>query len=109
MDDDTTSQSNRVDPKSSPEDIISQNKALSLQVTELTVAMAKMEALHYNLAHDLKTPVIGIAGLIKILLDEYADRLPEEGQRYLKLIQKASEKMGLLIDERAVSRGSRSI
>lgn len=74
------------------------NKDISSESDTLQAAYAEMEGFGYSIAHDLKTPVVGISGLAQILEEGYADLLPEEGRRYIKLIQKSAKRMGMLID-----------
>ncbi len=68
------------------------------KIAELKAVIAEMEAFNYTMVHDLKNPMIGISGLANILSDDYSKYLPEEGQRYIGLIQKSTKKMGLLIE-----------
>jgi signal transduction histidine kinase len=65
---------------------------------ELVRANRDLEAFSYSVAHDLRTPLRGINGFSRILLEDYASKLDEEGSRHLDRIAAAAETMGLLID-----------
>ena len=49
-------------------------------------------------AHDLKSPLIGIAGMTKIFIEEYGSTIDEEGKSMLDLIEDSSDKLRRLID-----------
>lgn len=67
---------------------------------ETTEALNReLEAFSYSVSHDLRTPLRGIAGFSNVLLEEYSDRLDEQGHDYLRRIAAAAAKMGLLIDD----------
>ena len=44
-------------------------------------------------------PLRSIGGFARVLLEDYADRLDAEGQRYLQIIHQEARKMGQLIDD----------
>ncbi|MBC8315212.1 MAG: GAF domain-containing protein [Bacteroidales bacterium] len=49
-------------------------------------------------AHDLKSPLIGIAGMTKLFSEEYSSTIDEEGRSMLDLIEGSSDKLRRLID-----------
>jgi signal transduction histidine kinase len=51
----------------------------------------------YSVSHDLKSPVIGIYGLVKRLHQVYADVLGEKGKTYCDQILKAAEHLSALV------------
>ena len=53
----------------------------------------------YVVSHDLKEPLITIEGYSKIILNEYRDRVDEEGKGYLNSIVQSSQRMKHLIDD----------
>jgi PAS domain S-box-containing protein len=53
----------------------------------------------YCISHDLKSPLVGIHGLARLLQRQYLDRLDERGKRYCDQILKASEQVAALIEE----------
>jgi PAS domain S-box-containing protein len=69
------------------------------RTAQLEAANRELEAFSYSVSHDLKSPLRAIAGFSRILLDEYAGYLDENGRRFLQIIQTDTLKMGKLIDD----------
>lgn len=59
----------------------------------------ELESFNYSIAHDLRAPLRSINGFSGILTEEYADKLDEQGKRYLEKIQKNATSMSELIDD----------
>lgn len=53
----------------------------------------------YSVAHDLKSPTIGIHGLTRLLAEKYKPALDEKGQLYCEQILKASESVVALVEK----------
>ena len=51
------------------------------------------------MSHDLRAPLRGIDGFSLALLEDYADRLDDEGRNHLQRIRAATQRMGQLIDD----------
>lgn len=66
---------------------------------ELAAKNRELEMFTYSVSHDLKAPLRGIDGYSRLLLEDYADRLDEEGKRFLGSVRQASAHMGQLIDD----------
>ncbi|MEP6605321.1 MAG: ATP-binding protein, partial [Nitrosospira sp.] len=62
-------------------------------------ANKELESFSYSVSHDLRSPLRAINGFARILHEDYADRLDDEGRRLLKVIRDNSNKMGILIDD----------
>jgi len=79
------------------------NLKLESEVVERTKqlqdANKELEAFSYSVSHDLRTPLRGIDGFSQILLDEYQDKLDEQGKTYLHRVRSASQRMAQLIDD----------
>ncbi len=59
----------------------------------------KLKLFAYSVAHDLKSPAIGIYGITKLLHMKYRDLLDERGRNYCDQILKASEHVAALVEE----------
>lgn len=59
----------------------------------------KIKHFAYSVSHDLKSPIVGINGLIRLLHQQYRDRLDERGRRYCDQVLKVSEHILALIEE----------
>lgn len=62
-------------------------------------ASKELEAFSYSVAHDLRAPLRSIDGFSQALLEDCADRLDNDGKRYLKHVCDAAQQMGELIDD----------
>ncbi|HLK47321.1 MAG TPA: ATP-binding protein [Bryobacteraceae bacterium] len=69
------------------------------RTAQLEAANQELESFSYSVSHDLRTPLRAIDGFSKMLLEDYADQLAGEGQRYLKLIRQSTTHMAALIDD----------
>ncbi|MGV3617572.1 MAG: CHASE domain-containing protein [Fimbriimonas sp.] len=64
---------------------------------ELTVSNQELEAFCYSVSHDLRSPLRSVDGFSKALLEDYGERLDEEGRRYLERVRQAARRMDELI------------
>lgn len=80
-----------------------QNAALEVIVAgrtqELAAAVKELESFTYSVAHDLRAPLRAINSFSRAIMDDHAAELSEEPRDYLLRIVRASERMGLLIDD----------
>ncbi len=65
----------------------------------LAAANKELEAFSYSVSHDLRAPLRGIDGFSLALLEDYADKLDEDGRDYLHRVRAATQRMGILIDD----------
>ncbi len=66
---------------------------------DLQALNQELEAFSYSVSHDLRAPLRWIAGYSRILLEDYGDRLDEEGRRHLRSIESAARRMNDLIED----------
>ena len=65
---------------------------------ELRTSSEKLKIFAYSVAHDLKSPSIGIYGLARLLQKNFAEILGEKGVGFCDQITKASEHVASLVD-----------
>ena len=68
------------------------------RTSELLAVNRELESFAYSVSHDLRAPLRGINGFCQVLLDDYKDKLDEQGIDYLRRVRNASVRMGNLID-----------
>jgi signal transduction histidine kinase len=66
---------------------------------ELAALNQEIEAFSYSVSHDLRGPLRSMDGFSQALLEDYGDKLDDEGKDSLQRIRAASQRMGRLIDE----------
>jgi two-component system, sensor histidine kinase and response regulator len=75
------------------------NTELSDRVEELAAANAELESFSYTVSHDMRAPLRQVSGFIALLQEGLRDRQNEQDAEYMDLIEKATKRMGLLIDD----------
>ncbi len=79
------------------------------RTAELQVANKELEAFAYTVSHDLRAPLRAINGFTRILSEDFAKELPDEGKQVCSVIIENTLRMGQLIDDLlAFSRVGRS-
>jgi two-component system, sensor histidine kinase and response regulator len=68
-----------------------------LRSEELAAAYRDLESFSYSISHDLRAPLRTIDGFAKMLEEDFAESLGEEGRRRLDIIRGGSQKMDRLI------------
>lgn len=78
------------------------NVELEERITARTAALnaksRELETFAYSVAHDLKAPLRGIDGYSRLLLEDHAANLNDEGRSFLDTIHGSTEEMSQLID-----------
>jgi PAS domain S-box-containing protein len=79
------------------------NQELEQRVASRTAALEEaikeQEAFSYTVSHDLRAPLRAIDGFARILQEEYASILGEEGRRYTETIGRNAVRMSQLISD----------
>ena len=69
------------------------------RTAELNTLNKELESFSYSVSHDLRSPLRAIDGFSHALLEDYSERLDEQGKDYLHRVRAASQRMGELIDD----------
>jgi two-component system, NtrC family, sensor kinase len=74
-------------------------EARAALVEELELKNEELESFSYSVAHDLRAPLRSIDGFSLALLEDYADKLDDEGRQYLRYVRESAQQMAQLIDD----------
>ena len=66
---------------------------------ELEAKNKELETFTYSVSHDLKAPLRGIDGYSRLLVEEYADKLDDEGLLFLNNVRQSATQMNQLIED----------
>jgi len=69
------------------------------RTAQLNAANNELESFSYSVAHDLRAPLRAMDGFSRLLVEDFAPLLPDEAQRYLRLVRENAQQMGHLIDD----------
>lgn len=79
------------------------NAELSQRVRQRTAQLEsvvrELESFAYSVSHDLRAPLRAVDGFTMALLEDYGDRLDDEGRNYLDRIHHGAQRMSELIDD----------
>jgi len=75
------------------------NESLEREVIERTAANKELESFCYTVSHDLRSPLRAMEGFSRLIEEDHASGLNEEGKRYLSNVRDNSRRMGRLIDD----------
>ncbi len=75
------------------------NENLKKESEKLEDANKELEAFAYSVSHDLRVPLRAIDGFSRIVIEDYEDKLDDEGKRLLNVVRENTQKMGQLIDD----------
>jgi light-regulated signal transduction histidine kinase (bacteriophytochrome) len=79
------------------------NAELEQRVVERTAALdaksRELETFAYSVAHDLKAPLRGIDGYSRLLLEDYSEKLNDEGRQFVQTITASTSEMNQLIED----------
>lgn len=69
------------------------------RTAELNAINKELESFSYSVSHDLRAPLRAIDGFSLALLEDYEEKLDDEGRDYLRRVRNGVGRMGLLIDD----------
>ena len=75
------------------------NAALLRRAEQLKVTNLELESFSYSISHDLRIPLRAVVGYARMLEEDHAERLDDEGRRLLQVIRDNGQRMGQLIDD----------
>lgn len=89
--------------KEADDEIRALNSELEQRVADRTAELKaknqELETFSYSVSHDLKAPLRGIDGYSRLLLEDYHDKLDEDGRSFLRNIRQGAEQMQQLIED----------
>ncbi len=78
---------------------LSLEQRVAQRTRQLEQANKELESFSYSVSHDLRAPLRAIDGFSQILSKNYDALLDAKGKDYLERVQRASRRMGELIDD----------
>ena len=69
------------------------------RTAELEAANQELASFSYSVSHDLRAPLRAMDGYARMLEEDYAAHLDDEGRRLLKVVRDNAGRMGRLIDD----------
>lgn len=72
---------------------------VAARTADLEEALRHQETFSYSISHDLRAPLRAVDGCSRIVMEEYASLLPEEGRSLLSRMSRNVLRMGWLIDD----------
>lgn len=81
------------------EELLGTNDELAVRNTELEMLNKELDAFVYSVSHDLRAPLRVMEGFVKIVSEDYADKLGADARDYLARIRSGSERMTKLIGD----------
>ena len=85
--------------KQSEADVIKTNQALVRQAQELKAANKELEGYSLTISNNLQPPLRHMEGFSKVLLEDYSDKLDENGKAYFQRITEASKLMSEFLNK----------
>jgi light-regulated signal transduction histidine kinase (bacteriophytochrome) len=75
------------------------DQRVQVRTAQLESTNKELEAFCYSVSHDLRAPLRNIVGFSQALLQDYSDKLDEQGKEYLQRAGAAGQRMTRLIED----------
>ncbi len=75
------------------------SKSLNQKVEELATSNQELDDFAYFASHDLKEPLRGVHNFSSIIIEDYEDKLDEDGKKRLITLTRLTDRMENLIDD----------
>lgn len=79
------------------------SEELEKRVAERTIALrqtvSELEAFSYTVSHDLRSPLRAMQGYAQAVLEDYGDKIDDQGKNYLDRIKNAAQRLDRLIQD----------
>jgi len=75
------------------------NQHLERRIAELDAVNKELEAFSYSVSHDLRAPLMRIAGFSQALQESYAEKLDDTGRLHLERVNSSARRMCQLVDD----------
>jgi PAS domain S-box-containing protein len=66
---------------------------------QVEASFQELESFSYTVSHDLRAPLRSIDGFSKLVLEQFGDKLDEQGKHFLSRVREGTQQMGQLIDD----------
>ena len=74
-------------------------KKVAERTATLQQAVSELESFSYTVSHDLRSPLRTMQGFADAVMEDYGDKLDEQGRNYLERIKNASLRLDRLISD----------
>ena len=74
-------------------------ESLERYARDLEESIEELESFSYSVSHDLRQPLRAIDGFSQAVIEEYGDKLDEQGKDYLNRVRQSNQLMSQLIDD----------
>jgi len=72
---------------------------VKLRTSELETVNRELEAFSYSVSHDLRAPLRAVDGFAQALMEDYGNKIDENGVYFIERIRHGAQRMSALIDD----------
>jgi PAS domain S-box-containing protein len=72
---------------------------VALRTSELETVNRELESFSYSVSHDLRAPLRAVDGFARALMEDYGEKIDENGIDFIQRIRRGAQKMSVLIDD----------